>query len=300
MLLFDRSVKCVVMTGSHSYTFTDLHMDFEIELTRSSKDLNNATITIFNLSEKTRKEISSDFKGLEIHAGYQMKPALLFLGTAIEVLHEKEKSDWKTTIKAVDGGESFYGKKFNKSYSKGTPVSTILNDLFSSLDLPFELSTIVTKSLLSSQSYSGKTKSILDLLCNQYGLKWSIQRGVIEIQEKGQIPLSAYKKVTLLAPDTGLIGSPKIVEVEKETKGTKKKVAGLTATSLINPDLRPSRLVSLAPVNPASIVGFTMVKNRKKKAFDITAKGIFVIDTVRIKGSNYAQSFYCDLECESL
>lgn len=286
-LLFDRKIKIVVNTTLHKYTFVDLHMDISAEMDRDKKP-NKGTFVIYGLSEQTRKAISNDYRSVEIFVGYgSAEPSMVYLGSIINIYSEKIGTDWMTTIQALDGGEEYRNNIFNKSYAKGTPVITILTDVINSMGLEYEDSSLASAVTLSGNSYSGLSKDVLSKICDDNGLEWSIQRGVIEVVKKDEQPISALANVVLLGPDTGMVGSPTVDED-----------GNVTVQSLMNPEIRPNRLIKLMPANPATFVGFKMVENKKGKAFNVTTEGILVVDVARYTGSNYGSSFQVEAECK--
>jgi hypothetical protein len=312
-VLFERAVKLVILTAVESYTIEDLHIDFTIETSRESKALNSANITVWNLSEATRKNIDENYLALEFHAGYAGKPVLIFSGRIIECKSERSGVDWKTTFQALDGGTEYFDKFYNKAWSAGTPIQSILADVVGTMGLPFEmLPTLIpiTYTLYSGAAYSGKCKDVLNEICNTHGLSWSIQRGVIEVTDKNFPPISALASVVILSADTGLIGYPVVakeddIEVNKEEKKKGilvKPIAKISFTSLLNPEIRPSRLVMFMLTAPTNVVGIRMKENKKGEkykgqTYNLTTAGLFIVDTAKYSGSNYESNFYVDGVC---
>lgn len=308
-VLFDRCVKLVVLTCVESYTIEKLDIDFSIDTSRESKALNSAEIVVWNLSEATRKNIDENFLSLEFYAGYGGVPKLIFTGRIIECKSERIGVDWKTTFQALDGGTNHFDKYYNKSWSTGTPIQTILADVVASMGLPFDmLPTLIPLSqmLYTGVTYSGKSKDVLDEICKTHGLIWSIQRGVIEVTNKDFPPMSALASFVLLSADTGLIGYPTVAK-EDNTENKKDKeakpVAKISFTSLLNSEVRPGRVVKFMPTFPTNISGFRMVENKKGallkgQTYGLTTAGLFIVSRAKYNGSNYDQSFYVDGVCD--
>lgn len=262
-------------------------MDFSAELDRDSKP-NSGSLTIYNLAKSTREIFTSDYRSIEIYAGYGASdPPMVFVGSITSLMHEKVGVDWISTFQILDGGKEYFDIMYNKAFSKGTPIQTVLIDVANTLGLAYENSTTVTDVLLAGKTYSGKAKDVMTKICKEYNLDWSIQRGVLEINDKLGYPMSVLASLVMLGPDTGMVESPSI-----------KEDGSIVVKSLMNPDIRPSRLVKLMPVNPSTFVGLTQTKNKKTKAFDIVSEGIFISDKVKYSLSNYGNEYYVEAECK--
>ena len=292
-LLFDRKVKLVVYTSSgQKYEVSDLHMSFDILLRRDSKP-NTAKINVYNMSESTRNLLESDPLGAEFYAGYgDSIPDMIFRGTVSNIVNEKIRPDWMTTIYASDGHKEFDKTYFNKTYSAGTPLLTILKDISIVFQMPLNIdpaiANVVSQALTRSITLSGKAKKALDRLTGDYDLDWSVQFGIVEIIEKGSA-ITSDPLVTVLTHDTGLIGSPQ-VKWEKNKKNRKSKpkyVKTVKATSLLIPSLKPNRLMQIASVNTSLIFGDLY----KERVPSKNANGLYLINTAQFIGDNFGGSF---------
>lgn len=311
-LLFNRYIELVMYVGVLRYTIRSLHVEFDIELNRDSTP-NLAKITVYNLSELTRSLLSQDHQAIEFYAGYNsfdlpilppLSVPLLFKGTTINVSHRKIKADWITEIVAGDGNKEFLESYFSKSYKKGTPVSLILTDLALAFKLPFTSDFVDPSAILTSgESYSGKVKDILDQLADDFYLSWSFQNQVLEVVNFNQPPLKD-PIVTILSSDTGLIDQPILIErsdaqqpkkVDKTKTLNKPIRLGVQAKSLLNGDIKPSRLFQVISPLPLSSLGIETLK-RKGEIKLPTATTLYIADKVRYSGSNFGQTYETSVE----
>ena len=307
-LQFNRAVELRVYAFIRVFTIRDLHFEFSVDLNRDATP-NIARIKIYNLSEKTRSYISEEHQGVELYAGYNPDeiPAvslfspfpLIFKGSTIAVSSYREGVNWVTEIVAGDGNQEFLESTFQKSYKKGTAVSLIISEVCASVGVPFTSDFIDASAILTrGRVVNGKVKDILDKLADSYYLTWSYQDQVLEVVNAGSPPLKALN-VTVLSPDTGLLDTPVLVDrtsAQSEKKVDKMKTrnkpvrVGVRAKSLLNADIKPSRLFSLISALPVSALGIETLK-RKGEIKLPTSTSVYIADKVRHLGSNFANTY---------
>jgi len=285
-LLFDRKVELHVFVGGQKHIIRDLHMTFDVLATRDSKP-NTAKIVVFNLSETSRNLFSESTKGIEFWAGYGEDLGMIFRGSwdpdTSVINHAQRGTTWETHIETGDGLKEFHNTFFDKSYTAGTDVKTILTDVAKSMGLPVLLDYDGNDTITSGIALSGKAGHVLDGLCLEYHLRWSIQHGTVEIVEPDGTPRSEATAV-LLTPDTGLVGRPTI------TKN------GLECESLLLYTIKPTRLIKL---DPASID--TNLGNKQdaiKSGIKPTAYGVYIVDQIQYTGDNMGGKFNCKITSE--
>ena len=285
-LLFDRKVELHVFLETEKYVIRDLHMSFDILATRDSKP-NTAKIMVYNLSEATRNLFSRDTQGIEFWAGYGDELGMIFRGSWDEdtsiFKHYKDGPSWVTELETGDGLKEFQQTYFDKSYSQGAQISTILKDVANAMGLPVALDFITPATLNAGAVYSGKAKDVLDDLSNEYGFDWSIQHGSVEVVELGGT-VFAETTAVLLSPDTGIVGRP---VVDKD---------GLKVKTLMFANIKPTRLIQ---VNPATVA--TNLGNKEdaiKSGIKPNVNGLYRVDRIRYYGNNFGGDFNCDIESD--
>jgi len=294
MILFNPQVKLVVYADSQSYEITGLYMDFEIKAS-TDKELNKAKISVYNLSEKTRNLFSDSHQAVEFYAGYGDNTVLIFSGETSNALNEKSGTEWRTDIYAGAGLKSYETKYFSKTYAKGSDVKQIFKDMASAYGMAsyIEEPLFETK-LLGSVTYAGRVKDVLTKACQNHGMSWSVQRGVLEIIEDGNF-LIAQPTAVVLSPSSGMIGAPSITN--RSTKGGKNKKA-VRVVSLLNPDITPGRLIQIDSTQTIYSAGDLYKKPKNQKRVVTNADGIYIAQRLRYYGNNYGGPFQVEIEAD--
>jgi hypothetical protein len=101
---------------------------------------------------------------------------------------------------------------------------------------------------------SGGSKDILDSLTKTVGLEWSIQDGELQFLEGGKGTLETAFDVS---PGTGLVGSPGKVKSSTPTGPQ----GGIEFSMLLQPKLRPGRLVKISSVGVSGVYRATKISH---------------------------------------
>ncbi len=278
----------------------DLDVSFRVVKTLK-KEPNTCELTIFNLNKEHRDQLAQTENPVcEIKAGYKGREeessaalaavdnllgggdegggdegvGLIFLGDVRDVSSTYEPPDWVTTLESGDGEIATQFARINRSFAKGTSLSTALREAARAMDIG--IGNAIKKAsdgklldaggeFLNTLTLSGPAPKELDRLVRSAGLEWSIQDGVLQILDPG-LPLEDVSIV--LAPDSGLVGSPEIGN---------DGVARIR--SLINSDIVPGRQIEL-----------------DSKA----VKGRFRAERCEYVGSKFDNDFYVDIEAKQL
>lgn len=266
-ILFGRTISVQVGTT----TWTDLHVGFDI--TRTTKRTpNKGKIEIYNLSPTTRQTLEQSGRGLVVRldAGYRTTvPSTLFLGELRKAVTTRTGASLLTTIEADDAGIAFLNGRVNLSYGMGTLVKQALIDLVGAMGIgQGNLSMFWDRPLEGAGNVfprgtvlSGSAREELDGLIRSMGLRWSVQNGALQIQDRGQ-PIPAAQVVDL-SESSGLIGAP-----SADQRGV------VSADALILPGLEPGGKVNLRSMR---------------------FNGGYEIRQVQYIGSNFAKEWYAKL-----
>lgn len=126
--------------------YIDITMPFTLNfrITRNTMaSANTAKITLYNLSEGTRRKIYKDkyktnvYKGIELRAGYGDRKEtlpLIFKGNILQAYSQREAVDYRTDIECYDGGFALVNGLTNRAFDKNTPEKQIIKSLIE--DLP--------------------------------------------------------------------------------------------------------------------------------------------------------------------
>lgn len=218
-----------------------LRVTFDIE--RDTKPYpNNATISIYNLTRPSFEALASkpEITG-RLEAGYEENIQQIFFGSLRRARTTREGTDWVTTCDLGDGEAELAQATISKSWSKGTPIGTVLQDFAAALGLglgnvaQFLASQTAGGTILTQPlTVSGPVSEELSAFTRSVGLSWSIQDGALQLLDLA-MPYAPGTAV-LLKPDTGLIGAPRL-DVDSDTKKTL-----CVARSLLQPELVPGSL----------------------------------------------------------
>lgn len=259
-------------------------VDLEFKILRSTKAVpNKCTLTIWNLSPDHRAQLlkrnrpTPDPKNLvgipvQIEAGYVGSTSVLFRGDLRELASLRDSTDFKTILTGDDGGRAFREARINMTFVKGTPVGTVLSAVCRAMGVGLGNSSDFTASaniagigstLPHSMTLSGSASKELDRVIKSIGLTWSIQRGNLQLLQKGKpLALAAIR----LSSDTGLLDSPEAAMDASVSLGNPQQFAAgaavkhpkahkpkdptiLKARSLLIPGLVPGRQIDLQSVS---------------------------------------------------
>ncbi len=321
---FDRDVRIKV----EGLDIAGLHASFRIVKTLR-KEPNTCELTIFNLSQPHRDEIAqSKAPIVEIKAGYKGRddpgaalievpalpfgagddepeePGLVFLGNVRDADSGFEPPDWITSLESGDGEKATRFSRINKSFVAGTSLATVLNEVAKSMSVGIGNAKKqiakgnlleAGKAFLNSVTVSGQSSKELDRIVKSAGLEWSIQDGALQLLELRK-PLADVSIV--LAPDTGLIGSPTI-----GNDGI------VRVRSLLNSDIVPgreleidSKVLTQGPSEGglADVLGVNLDLDAALGLGGAESGSRFRAERVEYIGSNYDRDYYCDIEAVEL
>lgn len=216
----------------------DLTIRFSIKKGLSSTQ-NDATISIWNLSESSRNALGKELDDIVLEAGY-LPPqgggnvGVIFKGQIRDVEHKRDGPDIVTTLSCGDGDKAIREATIGKTYPKGSKVTDVVEDLYKQLEaegidrgewkFPEDL-----PPFKRPYSVCGTCKRELDTLSRGHDFYWSIQNGTMEI-----VPGDGFVGgIVLLSPETGLIDTPTITD------------NGVKFKALLNPEIRPNRRVRI-------------------------------------------------------
>lgn len=240
--LWDRDYMVTVDT----IEITKLDVAFSVTKTLK-KEPNTCDLTIYNLNPDHRSQLAQvKTPWVKIEAGYKGdgtgsgNKALIFHGQLRGVHSYREGPDWITELHSGDGEKALKNARINKSYSKGTRVGTIIDDLVEAMGIGKGNSQVKSwlakwtsggSEILNGLVLSGSCREELTGILKSMGMEWSVQDGELQILDTGK-PLEGVAVV--LSPSTGLVGSP--------TLGSE---GIISITSLMNGAIVPGSTISL-------------------------------------------------------
>jgi len=273
---FDRKVRVVVGPKSADgstlgVSIEDLRVTFAIEKT-SARHPNKAKVEIYNLDPDVAAifESSERRNTIQLFAGYADDTALIFQG---EIRKGRAKTimngpDRITRIEASDGGDLYRSARLNKSFGREVTAAQIIDEIGRSFGVRVSLPSDVVDAagrLRFTQGYvaNGRTADVLQVLGDTLGFDAYFEDGALKFVSKNN---DTGEQAVLLTPTTGLVDSP-----EKTNKG-------VNAISLLNPRIRPRRIVKIE--TPDEVEG-----------------GFYRVQKVGHKGdSGYSNQYYTEFE----
>jgi len=125
--------------------------------------------------------------------------------------HIKEGPTWKTILASGDGAVVIQSARINKSFTKGTPVKTVIGEIAKQLDLPCNNVLKQLKGLMEKLprgfSVSGNAMDELNRMLGQRGYNVSVQNNVLQVAERGE---ALAKRAISLTANSGLKGTPQL------------------------------------------------------------------------------------------
>ena len=230
MILFGRSVVLQIgIAGTVGKSFTDLHVDFKVMMSRNSTP-NKASIKLFNPNKFTISLLQQKGVTVRLLVGYQV-PKLIFQGEPIKdgVKLTYDGVTRVIEIEAKDGGSAYADTQMNISFATQTDLTTILGLISTKMGLPpgyIKPSTIIIYA--NGITLNGTAGKILDRLAVSQGCDWYIRDGVLFFVPYNEPSLDGVLSFSSL--NGNLVGSP-----------TPKK-KGLEVKALLEPSMRPGML----------------------------------------------------------
>lgn len=255
----------------NAYEIKDLHMTFNIKKD-NSKEPNKGYITVFNLSDEVVNYLDANQReslAILLKAGYHGDEKLIFSGTVefIEDTFPEETRETKFIL--GDGSLNLTSTNTARSYKKGTPLSSVVNDLLSDLKLPRgRVLDTSNETLTQSMAFSGSASQNLATLASNNGYTFSVQDGSVYWTKEGSRLGTVMFEIS---EEGGMVGVPtpkqpasskRRTEKPKKSgtaKNKPKKIkedVGMTVTTLLNGAILPESTVYL---NTKSYKGFYKV-----------------------------------------
>lgn len=212
MMKFNRNyVLQVGLNGGGSITI-EPPFTVEFDITRSTlSSANVCSLRIFNLSKNHRNQIrfntidTFDFRPVLFRAGYGNNLATVFSGNITQAWSVREETNFITTIESFDAGNAFNTGFTNTTFPAGTPYSTVISELASSLPNT-QLGAIgqqYTNPLPRGSAFSGTT---IDLLKELTGGGVFVDNGQVNcLADNECLPPNG---IAVIDDSEGLLGTP--------------------------------------------------------------------------------------------
>lgn len=236
---FKRVAELIV--GQNKWTYPELHMSYKVPF-----DYTNvptiSEISIYNLSAASIAELEVG-QQIVFNAGYEGDIGTVLSGVVKEVFTEKEGSDIKTTIRAINVTNQYLDTNLNTTYAEGTAANFIILDILKYLGLSPNLLQLKEDIIYpNGLSVSGKVIDILTEVVEDCGSTVIIRNSSIEIM----IDTEGIETGYLLSSETGLLN---INKIDKSTNFAQYKVE-----MLLNHAVQARSLLQIDSVSLEGIV----------------------------------------------
>ena len=210
--------------GPFKHALDGLDFSFEVPF-EDSEELSTATVTVTNLSAKTRNAIKYGLPVI-INAGYEGDIGIIFYGAATSLSHRHEGTEWITKVVALEVANDWMKKEVNKTYKRSIKAEEMVRDLVNIFGIEVGmLDLAVNKEYPRGRVCHGKVKNVLqEIVVGDCQSRMLVRNGRLYIND----PTDGINKGYLLSPATGLMRSDEDIETvsftdtpqqdEKDTK----------------------------------------------------------------------------------
>ena len=197
-----------------------LPFSLDIDITRAAMPTANVgQFRIYNLPEEIRNKIRFDISSISerqevaLKAGYKSihknlnDLPLIFRGSIKYAYSERVGMDWITTIECYDGGFAIANSKINASFIAGEKYSSNVEKVlatFGTVKIGHISKKLVPPDKTIMRGHPVDSK-VFDYLNENFGNKWFIDNGIVNIIGDDEAFVGVYKVVNA---DTGLLGTP--------------------------------------------------------------------------------------------
>jgi hypothetical protein len=214
-----RAPELVDIEGFEASFFEDLETITEITELRIKAKVekhllkipNQAEVTIYNLNSTSRDDLTRGPTKVRLEAGYDGTPRLLFIGDVRFASNEHTGTEWETKLQLGDGARAYAEARHNRSYTKGTPLVTIIGDLAKKfgVSLPSEIASMdeLKTRLPTGEVVTGWAADELTRLLAPFGMDWSFQNGRLQIMRYDDVIPGVAR---VISEDDGMIDAPVI------------------------------------------------------------------------------------------
>jgi hypothetical protein len=301
--LFPRAWKVQVDTLDVSA----IDLEFKISATLKPEP-NKCVLTLWNVNPDHRAQLLKRNKPnptgklvgvpVQVEAGYKDNLSTLFGGDLREVASDRFGVDWKTVLSGDDGGRSYREARFpggGLSFRKGAPIGNIISQCCDALDIgtgnaaDFEATAKIAgfgSTLPGPMVFDGHVATGLTRLLASVSLTWSVQKGALQIREKGK-PLNL--DAILLSPSTGLLGSPEAAIDASVSLGNPQQLAAGAKVATKKPKQNDPSILKLKTM---LIPG--LVPGRKINLQSASFSGGYYLSEIEYVGQSWGNEWGCN------
>lgn len=214
---------------------------FHIEKSLESEP-NTCEMSIYNLAERTRKELEHKPMWVRVDAGYVGEERRLFCGDVRWAESTHIGTEWETKMQLGDGDRQFRFGRLSKSFRSGIDARTAVTEAARAMGFRAKFSARAELELRSQfaggLTMAGPAHRELSLLLSRFGMTYSIQDGELQILLGNE---TAPDQAILISQETGMVGTPAYGSPPEP-----KKPPILPVTKLLDARIKPGGRVVVA------------------------------------------------------
>ena len=208
--------QCEVIAGGKRFNIEELDIEFNVPFD-NDEEPDMAMVTILNLSDSSINSIKKD-QNIILNAGYRGDVGTIFKGTLQKAYTRWSGVDKPTELTIGDGAQQWMTAHVNRAYGAGITASAILRDLIGMFGLELGKLNLVNDLVYpKGRIIDSSLKDAIKQIVRETGTEFKISQGRIFIMPH----VDGIPTGFLLKSDTGLIGSPEVIEKEENGKTIK-------------------------------------------------------------------------------
>lgn len=258
------------LSTNSTVEISDLRLSFKVEHSLT-KTPNTCDVYIHNLARDWRSDLNVLPLSVELQAGYDEVPHLLYTGNLRYGMTEQPGVTSKTLLLLGDGDRVYAHARHSRSYRPGTTYRTVLRDIARSMGLALPAAMTgdpnLDRQFTNGTVAHGFARDELSRALAPFGYTWSIQNGALVVLSEDQVLAG---EAALIDEEHGMVDVPVF-----GTPPRSGKAPHVTVKSLLYPGLRPG--------------GLAQVTSRD-------LKGLFRIEKVTHQGDTHSNQWHTTLE----
>lgn len=247
--LYLRRYRLTVSDGKLDTVVSELRCSFTVKLDLK-KEPNTCEVKLYNCAPDTIARLTGTVNGpITLEAGYVSELGVVFKGTVERVLTAKVGGDIVTTFQAHSGVKAFAQERVQVAISGSTDAATVFKAIAGKMGKDTltqkalgVVQQVTSKAFPRGYAFEGYTLDGIAQLLKPLGLTPSIQNGELVLLSETSTTGEA-----VLSSDTGMLGSPQLINAEKDPKpGALKPKATVKAKNLLRYVLMPGTSVQIS------------------------------------------------------
>lgn len=251
---------------------------------------NNATIRVWNVSDRTAERARREFTRVILQAGYENGPfGTIFEGSIIQAKRGRENAtDTYLDIRAADGDEAYNFAMISTSLTAGATPKARLDAMTKAMEphgvRPGYTPDLPGGALPRGKVMFGMARDHLRQFAGTTDTKWSIQDGRVQLVPIGGV---VPGPVVVLNADTGMVGIPE------------QTAAGIQVRCLLNPEIKMGRAVQIdnASINRVTLAVDLQGQLQNYFLPKVADDGLYRVIVAEHSGDTRGNDFYSDLTC---